>query len=256
MIDWKPRAQALADQLFSEGHLRTRPWREVFAAVPRHEFVPCFFEQSTPGHWQRIDGTNADNQDRWLSAVYSNTTLVTSLQEVTMAGAFGHLDFAVAVSSSTEPGLMAQMLEDLDLHPGHTVLEIGTGTGYNAALLCRYTTGSPASVRLGTTRIDATSTSATSRVAHPLRQRHRLAVGGDHPSCITRRHQYKRHVPSHRVLLSRPDPEFIPPRRTEQRVARRQLFREMDRVARCAAPRRRRSRGRSAGRPPQVGAPR
>ncbi|MFN2495170.1 MAG: methyltransferase domain-containing protein [Pseudonocardiaceae bacterium] len=34
------------------------------------------------------------------------------------------------------PTVMAGMLEALDLQPGHRVLEIGTGTGYNAALLC------------------------------------------------------------------------------------------------------------------------
>ena len=38
-------------------------------------------------------------------------------------------------SSTSQPGLMAEMLELLDLHPGERVLEIGTGTGYNAALL-------------------------------------------------------------------------------------------------------------------------
>ena len=40
-----------------------------------------------------------------------------------------------AVSSSSQPAIMAIMLEQLDLQPGHKVLEIGTGPGYNAALM-------------------------------------------------------------------------------------------------------------------------
>jgi methyltransferase of ATP-grasp peptide maturase system len=136
VIDWKPLARTLSDQLVSAGYLRTPRWREVFASVPRHEFVPWFFEQGDPGQWQRIESTKTDEQDRWLSAVYSNTTLVTAVHELTLPRTAGHSSFAVAVSSSTEPGLMAQMLEDLDVQTGHTVLEIGTGTGYNAALLC------------------------------------------------------------------------------------------------------------------------
>src|SRR5262249_47850186 len=36
---------------------------------------------------------------------------------------------------SSQPSLMAQMLEDLRLAPGQRVLEIGAGTGYNAALI-------------------------------------------------------------------------------------------------------------------------
>ncbi|MEO3868006.1 methyltransferase, FxLD system [Nonomuraea sp. B12E4] len=39
------------------------------------------------------------------------------------------------ISSSSQPAIMAAMLDQLGVAPGHRVLEIGAGTGYNAALL-------------------------------------------------------------------------------------------------------------------------
>jgi protein-L-isoaspartate(D-aspartate) O-methyltransferase len=41
------------------------------------------------------------------------------------------------VSSSSQPAIMAEMLERLELAPGLRVLEVGAGTGYNAALLAQ-----------------------------------------------------------------------------------------------------------------------
>jgi protein-L-isoaspartate(D-aspartate) O-methyltransferase len=41
----------------------------------------------------------------------------------------------VSLSSATGPSPTAYMLQNLDLRPGHHVLEIGAGTGYNAALI-------------------------------------------------------------------------------------------------------------------------
>lgn len=41
----------------------------------------------------------------------------------------------VGVSSSSQPAIMAIMLEMLDVQPGQRVLEIGAGSGYNAAIL-------------------------------------------------------------------------------------------------------------------------
>ena len=41
----------------------------------------------------------------------------------------------VPVSSSSQPAMMAMMLEQLDIQRGMHLLEVGSGTGYNAALL-------------------------------------------------------------------------------------------------------------------------
>jgi protein-L-isoaspartate O-methyltransferase len=63
---------------------------------------------------------------------------------------------------------MAGMLEAFDLHPGHRVLEIGTGTGYNAALLCqRVGAENVASVELDPVLADAARRTLASLGLHP-----------------------------------------------------------------------------------------
>jgi protein-L-isoaspartate(D-aspartate) O-methyltransferase len=66
----------------------------------------------------------------WLQAVYSDTALLTQRAP---AGDSGQ---ELPTSSSSKPAVMAVMLEALDTRSGHRVLEVGTGTGYNTALLC------------------------------------------------------------------------------------------------------------------------
>lgn len=62
-------------------------------------------------------------EQRGLEAIYKDEALITKMEQ------------GFALSSSSQPSIMAEMLECLQLSPGLRVLEIGAGTGYNAALL-------------------------------------------------------------------------------------------------------------------------
>ncbi len=131
MTDSQERLDRLADELTDSGQLPDE-WRDAFRSVPRHVFVPRFYEQDPrTGHWQAIDGANPADAGSWLDAVYSDRTLITAL--VDEHGPWGVQQ--LPVSSSTLPSLMLRMLAELDPSDGDRVVEIGTGTGYNAALL-------------------------------------------------------------------------------------------------------------------------
>ncbi|WP_158239581.1 methyltransferase domain-containing protein [Streptomyces carminius] len=109
---------ALAHQLTDPAD----PWRPALEQVPRHLFVPSFLEQDNNHRWRTV---TADTPDYWQT-LYSDRALTTQLTDGT------------PTSSSSQPSLMLDMLHALDITDGHRVLEIGTGTGYNAALLaCR-----------------------------------------------------------------------------------------------------------------------
>lgn len=102
MTSASARRRALVAELEAAGSLCDPKVRRAFLAVPRERFLP----------------------GEALGAVYADKVVVTRRDE---RGA--------PISSSSQPSIMAVMLERLHLQPGHRVLEVGTGTGYNAALL-------------------------------------------------------------------------------------------------------------------------
>jgi len=95
------RAQ-LADKLSREGTTRTARIEHAFRTVPRHTFLPAIPVQDA----------------------YTDHIVITKRD-----------DRGTPLVSASQPTVIAIMLEQLAAEPGHRVLEVGTGTGYHAALL-------------------------------------------------------------------------------------------------------------------------
>jgi len=91
----------LVDRLRTSGILTDPAVEHAMRTVPRHLFLP---------------GST-------LEDAYTDMAVPTRFAK------------GVAISSASQPAIVAAMLQQLQVAPGMRVLEIGAGTGYNAALL-------------------------------------------------------------------------------------------------------------------------
>ena len=98
----RSRNEQLVAQLESTGTLREPAVAGAFRTVLRHWFLP----------------------GRPLDEVYEDSAIMTKVG-----------DRGLPLSSSSQPTIMAIMLQLLRPTPGNRVLEVGAGTGYNAALI-------------------------------------------------------------------------------------------------------------------------
>lgn len=122
-MDYAPLAVSLAKRLQERGapeHIA-----RLFVRVPRHRFLPDVYWTDTRDHVDRTEDPGT-----WLRTAYTDQPLTTQRDD----GAEGGM--GIPSSSSSAPSVMARMLTAARLEPSHRVLEIGTGTGWNAALLC------------------------------------------------------------------------------------------------------------------------
>ncbi|MYS23588.1 protein-L-isoaspartate(D-aspartate) O-methyltransferase [Streptomyces sp. DvalAA-14] len=93
---------SLVDQIREYGYARLPAVEAALRAVPRHLFVP----------------------DAPLEDAYANATV--AIKQDTDG---------TVISCASQPSVVAAMLDQLEAQPGNRILELGAGTGYNAALL-------------------------------------------------------------------------------------------------------------------------
>lgn len=93
---------------------------QAFLATPRHLFVRRYRERASK-EWREV---NTQNLSEHLATLYADSPLTL----------FGDDDNAIA-STISQPSFVLRMLDLLQLQPGQTVLEVGAGSGWNAALI-------------------------------------------------------------------------------------------------------------------------
>ncbi|MFD9816185.1 ATP-grasp peptide maturase system methyltransferase [Streptomyces sp. NPDC059080] len=136
MTDTAPQRRALADRLARAGVLTTPALRAAVEAVPRELFLrPGVFLAADGGRWRPVP-RSATDADTWTEIAYREESLTTQLDGHLTADRADGLVEGAPTSSSTTPVTVLSMIEELGLEDWHTVLEIGTGTGYSSALMC------------------------------------------------------------------------------------------------------------------------
>lgn len=107
-------------------------WRAAIEQVPRHLFIPDTVWQVSDADDGRLMPLSRDTDpDTWLELAYQNEPVLTQVDDGNPPAEGGW----EVTSSTSAPSVVAKMLTALDVEPGARVLEIGTGTGWNAALL-------------------------------------------------------------------------------------------------------------------------
>ncbi|MFI8985307.1 methyltransferase domain-containing protein [Streptomyces antimycoticus] len=222
----------LVREIVAGGGLTDPAWRAAFEEVPRHLFVPYYYEAgeasaearaagtagaaaTTPGAAARTAGAAGTGsagapgretagaakagaaygtvgytrlwrddphplrRARWLAGAYADAPLATRVRD-------GEL-----ITSSSQPSLMARMLQALQVRDGDRVLEIGAGTGYNAALLAH---------RLGDTHV--TTLDLDPEITEAARNH--LAAAGFRPAVVTGdgARGCPRHAPYDRIIAT------------------------------------------------------
>jgi protein-L-isoaspartate O-methyltransferase len=110
----------------------TPDWLPALSAVDRSHFLPSRMWPFDMRTHTSISVGKAVDPDAWYGHADADEPITTQWDDGNHSGT---APGKVATSSSSMPSVVFSMLRDLDVRSGLKVLEIGTGTGWNAGLL-------------------------------------------------------------------------------------------------------------------------
>jgi len=95
----------------------------VFLNTPRHHFADKFLKKNEDGTFDEIE-LSEKNAEEYLPVLYSDYPVLLMTDKE-----------GIPISTISQPTLVIKMLIKLDIKEGQKVLEIGTASGWNAAMM-------------------------------------------------------------------------------------------------------------------------
>ncbi|REE96487.1 methyltransferase domain-containing protein [Thermomonospora umbrina] len=111
-------------------------WAEAFQDLPRAAFLPDVLWPKDPETGRRVRVDRVEDPEGWRAWAERDVPIVVGWRDAPPGGREAGTE---ATSSASQPSLVVDMLADLDVRPGHRVLDAGTGTGWTTALLAART---------------------------------------------------------------------------------------------------------------------
>ncbi|PZT71945.1 MULTISPECIES: methyltransferase domain-containing protein [unclassified Streptomyces] len=107
-------------------------WLDAYARVPREAFLPDTIWPFDMAAGKAIHVSRSEDAEAWRGYAHADVPIVTQWDDGHHAG---REPGNVSTSSASMPSVVFRMLDALRVDDYCRVLEIGTGTGWNAALL-------------------------------------------------------------------------------------------------------------------------
>ena len=114
--------KGMVNSVNRKGYLKTKEYIDAFLSVKRHMFTPDVWEIKN-GSWKKYSLNYEQPDGILLKKIYNDTALTLMVENNRV------------ITTSSQPGVMAIMIEDAHLKEGDSVLEVGTGSGYNISVI-------------------------------------------------------------------------------------------------------------------------
>ncbi len=122
---------SIADSIYRGQETISDHVKTAFQGVPRHLFIDRYRNYGET-EWIHV---TPENQEKHLPKLYADHPLVIFGTDSDFTSNTG----TKPVSTISQPTFVLRMLDLLDIKKGHRIFEVGTGSGWNAALISKLT---------------------------------------------------------------------------------------------------------------------